>query len=137
MAGPDMVIRFENDVVPTAIHSPIPVPHHWKRKVKEDLNRDCKLGVIEPVSAGTATTRCSRMVVTAKQDGSPRRVFDLQNVNCVSKRETHHIPSPWNQVSSIPSNKRKTVLDAWNGYHSIPLDVQSRDKTTFITEWGR
>ena len=72
MTGPDMIIRIDDDVSPVAIHSPLPVPHHWKRQVKEGLGRDCRLGVIEPVPAGTPTTWCSRMVVTSKPDGTPR-----------------------------------------------------------------
>ena len=31
----------------------------------------------------------------------------------------------------------KSVLDCWNGYHSILLDSVSREATTFITEFGR
>ena len=41
MTGPDMVIKIDEDVSPTAVHSPIPVPHHWKKKVKEGIDRDC------------------------------------------------------------------------------------------------
>ena len=37
----------------------------------------------------------------------------------------------------VPSNTKKTVLDAWNGYHSVYLDPMCRDLTTFITPWGR
>lgn len=37
----------------------------------------------------------------------------------------------------IPSNQFKTVMDAWNGYHSLPLDPNAKDATTFITKWGR
>ena len=77
------------------------------------------------------------MVVTAKKDGTPRRVVDLQALNKVSLRETHHTPSPWEQVSSIPKNMKKTVLDAWNGYHSVRLDPKSCHKTTFLTVFGR
>ena len=40
-------------------------------------------------------------------------------------------------VAQIPADKVKTVLDAWNGYHSLMLDPESKDLTTFITEWGR
>ena len=29
------------------------------------------------------------------------------------------------------------MLDATDGYHSIPLDDESKPLTTFITEWGR
>ena len=31
----------------------------------------------------------------------------------------------------------KTVLDAYNGYHQVPLDKESVKLTTFITEFGR
>ena len=30
-----------------------------------------------------------------------------------------------------------TVLDAWNGYHSVPLAEEDRSKTAFLTPWGR
>ncbi len=139
ITGPELVIKHKGGVEPepVAVHSPIPVPHHFKKKVKEDLDRDCKMGVIEPVPANIATTWCSRMVVTPKKDGTPRRVVDLQALNKSSVRETHHTPSPWQQVSSIPPNMIKTVMDAWNAYHMLKLSRESKNKTTFITEWGR
>ena len=28
-------------------------------------------------------------------------------------------------------------MDAWNGYHSVPLDKNSRDAPTFLTLFGR
>ena len=37
---------------------------------------------------------------------------------------------------SIPPNTRKTTLDAWNGYHALPLADEAKDATQFITEWG-
>lgn len=77
------------------------------------------------------------MIVTPKKNGEPRRTVDLQQLNKATLREVHHTPSPFNMVASTPTGKRKTVLDAWNGYHSLPLNTLSRDATTFITEWGR
>ncbi|CAC5367817.1 unnamed protein product [Mytilus coruscus] len=32
---------------------------------------------------------------------------------------------------------KKTVTDAWNGYHSVPIREEDRHFTTFITPWGR
>ena len=130
-------INMVPDAVPHAVHRPIPVPHHWKDKVKADLDRDVQLGIIEPVPPGTPTIWCSRMVVVAKKDGSPRRTVDLQKLNAATYRATHHTASPFNLASSVPGNTRKTVLDAWNAYHLIPLDPAAKDATTFITEWGR
>ena len=37
----------------------------------------------------------------------------------------------------VPSGTKKTVLDAWNGYHSVYLDPSCRGLATFITPWGR
>ena len=137
MTGTPAGVKFKQDAEPYAIHTPIPIPHHWKKQVKSDIDRDVRLGIIEPVPQGTPTEWCSRMVVTAKKDGSPRRTVDLQRLNNATMRETHHTPSPFNLVSTIPGGTRKTVLDAWNGYHSLPLSDDARDATTFITEWGR
>ncbi|MEO0563057.1 MAG: reverse transcriptase domain-containing protein [Chloroflexota bacterium] len=37
----------------------------------------------------------------------------------------------------MPKDVKKTIFDAWNGYHSIPLHPDDRHLTTFITPWGR
>ena len=137
MTADPITIHFQKNVSPSAHHCPIPVPHHWKGKVKADLDRDVRLGIIEPVPPDTPTIWCSRMVVIAKKDGSPRRTIDLQRLNEATYRATHHTSSPFNLASSIPPNTRKTILDAWNAYHLLPLSEEARDATTFITEWGR
>ena len=77
------------------------------------------------------------MVVIPKKDGKPRRTVDFQPLNAHATRETHHTMSPFHQARSIPPNTKKTVLDAWNGYHSVPLHDDDRHLTTFITPWGR
>ena len=84
---------------PVAIHSPAAVPLHWEASVKAGLERDLRLGVIERVPVNTPTTWCSRMIITPKHDGSPRRVVDFQSVNDHCPRQTHHTRSPW-QIAS-------------------------------------
>ena len=121
MTGRALDITFIQGAKPSAVRTPIPVPHHWKKRVKQDLDRDVALGIIEPVPTGTTTVWCSRMVVAPKKNGSPRRIVDLQKLNAATRRETHRTPSPFNQASVVPSRTKKTVLDAWNEYHSLPL----------------
>ena len=120
-----------------AWYSPIPVAFHWKKQVKADLDRDVRLGIIERVPQGETSEWCSRMVITSKSNGKPRRTIDFQQLNKVTLREVHHTPSPINLVTQVPAGKLKTVLDAWNGYHSLMLDLESKELTTFNTEWGR
>ena len=40
-------------------------------------------------------------------------------------------------VSSVPKRTYKTTLDAFWGFHQVPLDENSRPLTAFITPWGR
>ena len=72
-----------------------------------------------------------------QENGKPRRTVDFQALNLHATRETHHTQSPFHQVRSIPSGKKKCVFDCWNGYHSVPLHANDRHLTTFITPWGR
>ena len=137
MHGAPVKIHIQDGVKPVASHSPIPIPLHWHKEVKAGLDRDVAIGVIEKVPSGTPTTWCHRMVCVPKKDNTPRRTVNFKPLNQYSSRETHHTMSPFHQASMVPSNTYKTVLDAWNGYHSCLMDEESRHLTTFITPWGR
>ena len=137
MTGPPMRLLIDPDAKPTAFHTPLTVPLHWMEEVKADLDRDVRLGVLEQVPMGEPVTWCHRMVVCAKKNGKPRRTVDFQPLNKHAARETHHTQSPFIQARTVPQNTKKTVLDAWNGYHSVPLHEDDRHYTTFITPWGR
>ena len=137
MSGPPMRLIVDDDATPVAHHTPIPVPVHWQEQVKAGLDQDVQLGVIEPVPIGTPVSWCHRMVICAKKSGKPRRTVDFQALNRHATRETHHTQSPFHQARMVPQNTRKSVFDAWNGYHSIALDPKDRHLTTFITPWGR
>ena len=50
-----MTCHFHPNVELKAFHSPNRVPHHWKAAVKGDLDRDVRLGTIEPVPQDTPT----------------------------------------------------------------------------------
>ncbi|RDH89254.1 MAG: hypothetical protein DIZ77_16200 [endosymbiont of Seepiophila jonesi] len=137
MEGPPVRIMVNSNASPVTIHTPISVPLHWQEQVKADLDRDIALGVIEPVPVGEPMTWCSRMVITRKKSGGPRRCVDYQALNKFCSRETHHTMSPFHQATLFPANMKKTVTDAWNGYHSVPIHEEDRHYTTFITPWGR
>ena len=137
MTGPPMHLMVDPDATPVAHHTPVPVPLHWQDEVKAGLDQDVRLGVLEPVPIGEPVTWCHRMVVCAKKNGKPRRTVDFQPLNAHATRETHHTPSPFHQARLVPHGKKKTVLDAWNGYHSVPIHSGDRHLTTFITPWGR
>ena len=135
--SPPMKLFMDKQARPVAVHSPAPIPIHWADQVKAGLDRDVRLGVIERVPVNEPTSWCSRMVITPKHDGSPRRVIDYQPVNDHCPRQTHHTRSPWQVASAVPPNAVKSVCDAWHGYHSVPIHPADRHITTFITQYGR
>ena len=134
--APMRIVQKTNTQQESPVYSPIPVPFHLKEQVKKDLEGDVRMGVLEKVPQGEVSEWCSRMVITTKTNGKPRRTVDLQDLNKVTLREVHHTPSPINLVASIPKGVLKTVVDARNGFHSLILDEESRKYTKFISEWG-
>ena len=137
MDGPPVEIHIKDDAVPVAHHKAIPVPIHWRDQVYADIARDVALNVIEPVPLGEPSDWCHHMVVARKHDGSPRRTVDLSPLNKFCKRETHNPEQLFHIVRRVPRDTWKTVVDAWNGYHSLPLRESDRHLTTFVTPIGR
>ena len=78
MTGEPLRIVVDPSIKPHAVNKPVPIPIHWKDQVREQLESDCAMGVIEPVPVGTPVTWCARMCVVPKHDGTPRRTVDLQ-----------------------------------------------------------
>ena len=132
-----MRILLKEDAVPVAVYRPSTIPAHWQEQVCADIERDIELGVLERVPQNTPVTWCSRMHVVAKKSGEPRRTVDLRPVNAASKRMTHYVEPPYSQARAVPPGTFCFTSDAWNGYHSVPLDPRDRHVTTFITPWGR
>ena len=116
MHSPPMRFMVNPDDVPLAHHNPIPVSLHWQDEVKAGLPRDVELGVLEPVPVGESVGNTS---------------FGKHII-----WETRHTQSPFHQARSVPSDKKKTMFDCWNGYHSVPLHPDDCHITTFITPWG-
>ena len=137
MEVPPIRILIDPEAKPVCYNTPATIPIHWMEDVKKKLEEDVKLGVLERVPMGEKPLWCFRMVLARKPDGSPRRTVDLSPLNKYCYREPHHVQSPFQQARSIPSNTFRTVMDAWNGYHSVPIAEADRHLTTFITPFGR
>ena len=137
VTGPPLKLHVDPDANPKSVHVPSKVPLHWEKQIEEQLLEDVRMGVLERVPHGVPTEWCHRMVVTRKPNGKPRRTVDMSALNKVSRRETHHVKPPFHQAKSIPPHTWKTVTDAWNGYHCVPLAEEDREYTTFITSLGR
>ena len=70
-------------------------------------------------------------------------MINFKGLNKECERQPNHTSDVLKLVSQIPtaldSATKKlmfTVLDAWNGYHSIALEEEAKKYFGFQTEWG-
>ena len=137
MSGPPAHIHVKPNAIPFAQHTPIPIPHHLRDQVQEDLNKKVDLGIYRRVAIGEPVQWCAPMVIVQKKNGSPQITINYTRLNAQCLRETHHCQSPFNLASQVPAGTWKSVVDAVDGYHSVALDEASKPLTAFITPWGR
>lgn len=117
---------------------PVARPNPLQRRSRQGLINMCgRFRGIEPVHISESVAWCHRMVMFTKNNGKPRRTVDFHPLNVHATRETHHNPSPFHQAKLVSHDSKKSVLDAWNGYHSVPIYKDDRHLTTFITPWNR
>lgn len=138
MAGPPVEIHLKEGAVPYKAQTAVSIPIHWQKSVKELYAKDIALGVLEPAPADEDNEWCHREVYIAKGSGEPRRTVDYKpGLNRWVKRDAYATESPFHVVRRIPGDTWKTVTDAWNGYHLVPLHPDSRKYTTFISMEGK
>ena len=53
------------------------------------------------------------------------------------KRQTFPLETPFQLATKIPPGAKKTVIDNWNSYHSVPLHEDDRPYTAFLAPNGR
>ena len=134
--SPPLEIHVDPEAEPVAHLKTGFIPLHLYDQVMADLKRDIAMKVLEPHPINEPVTWCHRMIICLKQDGTPRRTIDMSPLNKVCLREPHGSKSPFHMARAIPRNTWKTVQDAWNGFHSVPIRKEDRHLTTFMTPMG-
>ena len=71
ITGEPVKLHFKEGATPYAVHTPIPIPHHWKHQVKDDLDHGEHLHIIEEVPQDTTLKWCVKMVVTPRRTVTP------------------------------------------------------------------
>ena len=131
----DYQIQLKPDAIPYALYTARNVPIPLRTKVKQELARMKKLGVISKVDKPTCW--CAGMVVVPKKSGEVRICVDLKPLNESVLRETHPLPGVDETLAQLTGATVMSKLDANSGFWQIPLSKDSRELTTFITPFGR
>ena len=117
------------------VHPPRKVPVTIRPKVKAELQRMERLGVIERVQE--ATDWVNSMVTVVKPNGKLRICIDPRDLNKAIKREYYPMRIIEEIASHMPNAKLFSVLDASSGFWKVQLDHTSAKLCTFNTPFGR
>ena len=128
-------IKLQPHTTPFALTTPRRIAIPLRPRVKEELERMEKLGVIAKVKQ--ATDWCAGMVVVPKANGKVRICVDLTKLDANVCRERHILPSVEETLAQLGDAKVFTKLDANSGFWQIKLAEESALLTTFITPFGR
>ena len=78
----------------------------------------------------------ANVVVVPKKGGKWRVCVDYTNLNEACPKDNFPLPQI-DQIGDASVGQRMlSFLDAFSGYHQIPMHPQDEEKTTFITPHG-
>uniref|UniRef100_A0A3B3C9Q2 Gypsy retrotransposon integrase-like protein 1 n=1 Tax=Oryzias melastigma TaxID=30732 RepID=A0A3B3C9Q2_ORYME len=128
-------IKLKEGAKPYALSLPRRVPLPLYDKVKAELERMEKMGVIEAIEEPTEW--CAGMVVAPKPNEKVRICSDMTHLNEYVCRERHILPAVDETLAKFAGATVFTKLDATAGFWQVPLHPESVPLTTFITPFGR
>ena len=99
MTGPPLHFDLDPTVKPVDHNVPDIVSLHWHQQVKEGLEADCRMGVLEKLTANTPVEWLHRMVLTPKKMAGPEGLVTSEQ-GLQNEHPPYRIPiSPGNQLS--------------------------------------
>ncbi|GJR38923.1 reverse transcriptase domain-containing protein [Tanacetum coccineum] len=81
-------------------------------------------------------TWVSNLVIVKKADGRWKLCVDFMDINKACPKEHHSLPIAEQKVEDLHWHRLKSFLDAYKGYHQIPIAERDEEKTTFYTREG-
>ena len=132
---PPVKIVLKEGTEAYSVHSARRIPVPLLDKVRDELRKVQKTGIIEEVTE--PTDWCSQIVPVMKRSGSVRICTDYKHLNAAVKRERYTLPTLEDILHKLSGSTVFSKLDATSGFYQIPLDPESAKLTTFITPCGR
>lgn len=113
--------------------SPYRVPEKFREGLRAEIDNLAELGIIEP----SASPWQAPVVPVPKPDGTVRMCIDYRRLNAVTLEDGFYMPTFDDILERIGYSKVLTKLDLAKGYYQVEVAMEDRDKTTFISPFGK
>ena len=104
----------------------------YREAVEEEIEMMLAEGIIEPCCSEWA----SPIVVVKKKDNSIRLCVDYRRLNAGTEIDAYPMPRVDDILDQLGQAQYISTLDLAKGYWQVPVAVEDRPKTAFITPRG-
>ncbi|RVW70817.1 Transposon Ty3-I Gag-Pol polyprotein [Vitis vinifera] len=104
-----------------------------QRIIRNEIDKLLEAGFIREVSY---PDWLANVVVVPKKEGKWRVCVDYTNLNNACPKDSFPLPRIDQIVDSTSGQGMLSFLDAFSGYHQIPMSPDDEEKTAFITPHG-
>ena len=113
-----------------------PPRHPSKEHTEAVLEEVTKLKQAETIKEVFYPEWLVNTVVVKKKSGKWRVCVDFTDLNKACPKDPFPIPKIDQLVNATVGHHRMRFLDAFQGYHQIPLALDDQENTTFVTPVG-
>ena len=113
---------------------PYKIPYCHEDKVKVEVQRLCKIGVLKRVNHSEWAAPC---FIIPKKDQTIRFISDFRELNKRIKRYPFPLPNIQELLLKLEGFQWATALDLNMGYYHIELTPNSKRMCTIVLPWGK
>jgi hypothetical protein len=119
-------IRLTTDV--PIRYRPYRLSYAERQTIREIIDDLCQKGIVRPSCSPYASP-----ILLTKKDGSPRMCVDYSALNRITVKNRYPMPRIEDQIDHLQGHTLFRSLDMASGFHQIPFEKDSIEKTAFVT----
>ncbi|RDX66416.1 hypothetical protein CR513_54818, partial [Mucuna pruriens] len=101
-------------------------------KIKEEVEKQWN---VDFLAVAEYPQWVAHIVSVPKKDGKVRMCIDYKDLNRASPKDNFPLPHIDMLVDNTAQHAFYSFMDGFSGYNQIRMEIEDREKTTFITTW--
>jgi hypothetical protein len=115
------------------VYGPYRLSHTERQVVRDMVGELVDAGIVQD----SVSDYASPVLLVKKKNGKYRLCVDYRALNNKTIKERYPMPIIEDQISRLADKKYFTALDLASGYYQIPISLDSRHLTAFVTPDGQ